>query len=191
LPATLLDEGIRKSQPLPEGTTTDPKDSGGNVQSTDKGLSSTDSDEGTVDETQSTRLRYRSLTKNKGKTFSEVESDSKTLQLNTFAKVQALLLSDDDMVQESDDEEVFAAREEMDEDIPPNDEEVHSPPPHTNKPESSHAQESDYESSSPALKKYDNILPLTKRQLVKYLRIVSRVLFHWIVNISGKSMKKL
>ncbi|GKA96765.1 hypothetical protein Tco_0818860 [Tanacetum coccineum] len=74
---------------------------------------------------------------------------------------------------ESDDEEVFAAREEMDENISPTDEEA--------KPESSHAQETDqsnFESSCPdSLRIYDNILPLTERQLVKYLRKVSRVLY--------------
>nr|GEW82194.1 retrovirus-related Pol polyprotein from transposon TNT 1-94 [Tanacetum cinerariifolium] len=46
-----------------------------------------------VDQTYSTRLRYQSLTKNKG-----------------------FLLSDDEMVQESDEEKVFEAREDMDED---------------------------------------------------------------------------
>ncbi|GKB91124.1 hypothetical protein Tco_0963396, partial [Tanacetum coccineum] len=129
-PSTQLDEGTRKSQPLPEGTTTDPKDSGGNVQPADKGLPSTVSDECTVktttlpegprrdkdleglkphadmkplinhvadllwtdakfhaDQTQSARLMYRSLTENKGKTSFEVEPDSKTLQLKTFADV--------------------------------------------------------------------------------------------------------
>ncbi|GJR89776.1 hypothetical protein Tco_0213787 [Tanacetum coccineum] len=45
LPST-LDEGTHKSQPLPKGTTTDPKDSGGNVQSTDKGSPSMASNEG-------------------------------------------------------------------------------------------------------------------------------------------------
>nr|GEW51505.1 hypothetical protein [Tanacetum cinerariifolium] len=123
--------------------------------------------------TQSARLRYRSLTENEGKTSSEVELDSKTLQLKTFADVQALLLSDDEMVQESDDEEVFAAGEEMDEDIPPTDEEAQSLPPNTNKHESSHAYATDElnsDSSSLELKKYNNILPLTERQLVKYLK---------------------
>ncbi|GJW62802.1 hypothetical protein Tco_0112137 [Tanacetum coccineum] len=70
--------------------------------------------------------------------------------------------------QESDNEELFAAGEEMDEDIPPTDEEVQSPPPNTDKPESSQAQnsdESDSDSSSLELNKYDNILPLTERQL--------------------------
>ncbi|GKA41341.1 retrovirus-related pol polyprotein from transposon TNT 1-94 [Tanacetum coccineum] len=45
LPST-LDEGARKSQPLPECTTTDPKDSGGKIQPADKGLPSMVSDEG-------------------------------------------------------------------------------------------------------------------------------------------------
>ncbi|GJX81373.1 hypothetical protein Tco_0330854 [Tanacetum coccineum] len=61
------------------------------------------------------------------------------------------------------------------------DEEEHQSPPNTNKPEPSPAQEtqeSDSDSSSLDLKKYDNILPLTERQLVKYLRKVSRVLFN-------------
>ncbi|GKE91182.1 hypothetical protein Tco_1572277, partial [Tanacetum coccineum] len=48
LPSTQLDEGTRKSQLLLEGTTTDPKDSGGNIQSADKRLPSTVSNEGTV-----------------------------------------------------------------------------------------------------------------------------------------------
>ncbi|GJX94097.1 hypothetical protein Tco_0348683 [Tanacetum coccineum] len=63
-------------------------------------------------------------------TSSEVESNSETLQLKTFANVQALLLSNDELLQESDDEDMT----------------------------------------------YDNIFPLTERQLVKYLRKVSRVL---------------
>ncbi|GJT32177.1 hypothetical protein Tco_0922596 [Tanacetum coccineum] len=41
-----LDEGTRKSQPLPEGTTTDPKDSAGNDQPTHRDLTFTASDEG-------------------------------------------------------------------------------------------------------------------------------------------------
>ncbi|GJW00692.1 hypothetical protein Tco_1555943 [Tanacetum coccineum] len=44
----MLDEGNRKSQPLPNGTTTDSKDSRGNVQPSDKGLPSIDSNEGTT-----------------------------------------------------------------------------------------------------------------------------------------------
>ncbi|GJS35288.1 hypothetical protein Tco_0533670 [Tanacetum coccineum] len=45
LPST-LDEGTRKSQPFPKGTTINPKDSGGNDQPADKRLPSMDSNEG-------------------------------------------------------------------------------------------------------------------------------------------------
>ncbi|GKC98508.1 hypothetical protein Tco_1168783, partial [Tanacetum coccineum] len=123
LPST-LNEGTRKSKPLPESTSTHPKDLGGNKQPLDGDITSTTPNEGTakttprpegslgdkdsgrnippadmkprhnpvadppgigakyqVDETQSTRLRYWSLTKNKGKTSSKVEPDTKPLQL--------------------------------------------------------------------------------------------------------------
>ncbi|GJY47600.1 hypothetical protein Tco_0436663 [Tanacetum coccineum] len=95
--------------------------------------------------------------------------------------------------QESDDEEVFSAKEEMDEDIPPIDEEVKSSSPNTDKPDSSYAQDTDesaFDSSSPELKKYDNILPLTKRQLVKYLRKVSQVLFNRITKYQWEKHKE-
>ncbi|GJR36615.1 hypothetical protein Tco_1212299 [Tanacetum coccineum] len=85
-----------------------------------------------------------------------------------------------DELAQSDEEEVFAAGEDMDEDTQA-DEEEHKSPPTTDKSEPSptqDTQESDYNSTSPDLKKYDNILPLTERQLVKYLRKVSRVLFN-------------
>ncbi|GKG53491.1 hypothetical protein Tco_0554891, partial [Tanacetum coccineum] len=56
-----------------------------------------------------------------------------------------------------------------------------SPPPQADKPQSSHSpstEASDTDSScDDILKKYDNTLPLTKRQLVKYLKKVSTVLF--------------
>nr|GEX26116.1 hypothetical protein [Tanacetum cinerariifolium] len=83
---------------------------------------------------------------------------------------------------ESDDnEDEFAAGVEMDEDILPTNEEAQSSPQNTDKPESSHAQETDeldFDSSClDALKKYDNILLLTERQLVKYLRKVFQVFY--------------
>ncbi|GKD84890.1 hypothetical protein Tco_1356044 [Tanacetum coccineum] len=76
-----------------------------------------------VDETQSTRLRYQTLTKNKGKTYSEVDSGLETLQLTTLADVQAYLLFEDELALESDEEEVFAAGEHMDEDTQADEEE--------------------------------------------------------------------
>ncbi|GJX72037.1 hypothetical protein Tco_0309208 [Tanacetum coccineum] len=158
LPST-LNEGTHKSQPLLEGTTTHPKDSGGNKQPFERDITSMTFNEGMakttprpegslrdkdsegnippvdmepihtpvvdpsgtgakyqVDETQSTRLRYRSLTKNKGKTSSEVEPDTEPLQLQTFADIQAFLLYEDELEKESDEEEVLAAGDDMDED---------------------------------------------------------------------------
>ncbi|GJY59199.1 hypothetical protein Tco_0459091 [Tanacetum coccineum] len=66
----------------------------------------------------------------------------------------------------------------MDEDNLADEEEHKSPPPNIDKPESPHTQdnsESASDSSCPEIKKYDNILPLIERQLVKYLRKASRV----------------
>ncbi|GKE29007.1 hypothetical protein Tco_1444391, partial [Tanacetum coccineum] len=180
LPST-LDEGTRQSKPLPEGTATHLKDSGGNKQPLDRDITSTTSNKGTakttphlegslgdkdsggnippadmelihtpiadpsgtgakyqVDETQSTRLRYRSLIKNKGKTSSEVEPDTKPLKLQTYADIQALLLSDDELDKESGEEEVLATGDDMDED-PQDDKEVRTPSPKQDHHEPSHA----------------------------------------------------
>nr|GFA47690.1 hypothetical protein [Tanacetum cinerariifolium] len=143
-----------------------------------------------ADQTQSARLRYRSLTENKSKTSLKVEPHIEASQIKTFLNVQALLLYDDEMVQESDDEEVFATREDMDAGTEA-DEEVQFSPPNTDKPESSPNQDTNESTSdfSTDIKKYDNILPLTERQLVKYLRKVSRVLFHRL--IEAQSIKSL
>nr|GFA00061.1 hypothetical protein [Tanacetum cinerariifolium] len=92
-------------------------------------------------------------------------------------------LMKDELAQESDKEEVFASREDIDGDTQADEEEYQSPPSNTDKPESSHTQDttkSAFDSSSPELKKYDNILPLTETQLVKYLGKVSKVLFNRI-----------
>ncbi|GKG33732.1 hypothetical protein Tco_0433891, partial [Tanacetum coccineum] len=70
-----------------------------------------------VDKTKSTRLRKRPLIESKGKTSSEVEPDTEPLLLQTFADIQAYLLSDDELDEEIDEEEVLAAEDDMDEDI--------------------------------------------------------------------------
>ncbi|GJY43265.1 hypothetical protein Tco_0431478 [Tanacetum coccineum] len=132
LPSTASDEGTVKTTSFPKGPRGD-KDSEGLKPPTEPLTNLVVDLSGTgakyqVDKTQSTRLRYRSLAKNKDKTSSEVEPGTEILQLTTFADVQALLLSDDEMVQESDEDDVLEAREEMDEDIPPIDEEAQSPP---------------------------------------------------------------
>ncbi|GJS31767.1 hypothetical protein Tco_0492387 [Tanacetum coccineum] len=195
LPST-LDEGTHQSKPLPECTAkTTPypegslkdKDSGGNIPPADMEPIHTPvaDPSGTgskyqVDETQSTRLRYQSLTKNKGNTSSKVEPDIEPLKLQTYADIQAFLLFDDELDKESDKEEVLAAGDNMDED-PQDDKEVRTPSLKQDQPEPSYFQESSSDSSSPDLKKFDNILPLTERQLIKYLRKMSRVLFNRII----------
>ncbi|GKF37567.1 hypothetical protein Tco_0114325, partial [Tanacetum coccineum] len=153
-----LDEGTHKSQPFPEGTTTDPEDSGGNDQPADKGLPSTASHEGTA----KTTPRPEGLLGDKdlGETNHPLiwnrstllllilqalvlrEPDIEALQFKKFVDVQALLLFDDEMVQESDEEEVFEVRKYMDEDTQA-DTEVQSPPPNADKLESSPVQDTD------------------------------------------------
>ncbi|GKA18768.1 hypothetical protein Tco_0698683 [Tanacetum coccineum] len=178
LPSPSLEEGTRtvKIMSLPKGPLGD-KDLEGNktpadmepINPTVVNISGTGA-EYQVDETQSTRLRYQTLTRNK-----------------------AFLLSEDEMAQESDDEEVFDAGEDMDEDTRAAEEEHQSLPSNTDKPESSHTQDSDEsasESSSLELNKYDNILPLTKRQLIKYLRKVSRVIFKRITEQQWEKHKE-
>ncbi|GKA52104.1 hypothetical protein Tco_0745300 [Tanacetum coccineum] len=82
------------------------------------------------------------------------ELDTQPVVLSTYANVRAFLLSNNESK-----EDILGA----------------------DKPQSSHApstEASDTDSSSDnILKKYDNTLPLTERQLVKYLRKVSNVLF--------------
>nr|GEW52364.1 hypothetical protein [Tanacetum cinerariifolium] len=96
LPATNLNEGTRKSQPLPVGTTTDPQDSEGNTHPADKGLPfmvtnhlGTGSED-QVDTTQSNQLESDPY-HNKGKTSSEVDPDTEPPIIQTFCDYQAFL----------------------------------------------------------------------------------------------------
>ncbi|GKF06030.1 hypothetical protein Tco_0036698 [Tanacetum coccineum] len=79
----------------------------------------------------------------------------------------------------NDEEEVLAAGDDMDEN-PQDDAEVKTPSPNQTQLDPSHVQESASNASNPDLKKFDNTLPLTERQLIKYLRNMSRVLFNRI-----------
>nr|GEW30811.1 retrovirus-related Pol polyprotein from transposon TNT 1-94 [Tanacetum cinerariifolium] len=97
-------------------------------------------------------------------------------KLQTFANIQAFLLSEDELDQEIDEDEVLAAREDMDEDIQVA-KEVTTPSPKQDQPKPSHVQEYTSDLSSLALNIFDNTLPLTERQLIKYLRKISIVLF--------------
>ncbi|GJV42188.1 hypothetical protein Tco_1420628 [Tanacetum coccineum] len=193
LPST-LDEGTHKSQPLPKGTTTDPKDSGGNVQPTDKGSPSMASNEGLAKTTPCPKgpLRDKDLEGNKSpadiepinptvadpsgtgaglyQTSSEVDSDLETLQLTTLADIQAYLLSKDELAKESDEDEVFVVGDDMEEDTQANEEEHQSPSPNKDKPEPSHSPEtqvSDSDSSSPKPKRFENTLQLIERGYIE------------------------
>ncbi|GJZ85451.1 hypothetical protein Tco_0650790 [Tanacetum coccineum] len=166
------EQGTRKSQPLLEGTTTDPKDSGGNDQPADKGLPSTVSNEGTAKTTPCPEgpLGDKDSRGNKPpvdmepihplflilQPLYEGEPDAQPLVLSTYADVRAFLLSNDE-AQESE-EAILDDGDEMDED----------------------SQTAALQHHDDLLKKYDNILLLIKRQLVKYLRKVSSVLFNKI-----------
>ncbi|GKB63025.1 hypothetical protein Tco_0919211, partial [Tanacetum coccineum] len=108
-------------------------------------------------------------------TGAKYQPDTEPLQLQTFVDIQAYLLSKDELDKESDKEEVLVAGDDMDGDIQAA-EEVQTSSPKQDQPEPSQVQESTSDSSSPDLKRFDNILPFTKRQLIKYLRKVSRVL---------------
>ncbi|GKC00892.1 hypothetical protein Tco_0987028 [Tanacetum coccineum] len=117
-------------------------------------------------------MRYQSLPENKGKPSHEEELDTQPIVLSTYADVKAFLLSDDES-----EEDILGAGKEMDEEpqVAGIAKTHHqSPPPQADKPQSSHApstEASDTDSSSDnILKKYDNTLPLTECQLVKYLR---------------------
>ncbi|GJZ84769.1 hypothetical protein Tco_0650108 [Tanacetum coccineum] len=179
LPFTQLDEGTHKSQILPEGT------------SKTKPLH-----EGTHGDKDSAELKQPADMEPSTTpvvTFSEVEPGTETLQLTTFADVQALLLFDDEMIQESDDDDVLEAREEMDEDIPPT--KARSPPSNQEHPKSSHAQEtneSDSNSSCPdALRKYNNIFPLTEIQLheeaaISYADLRASIKGYYIENVDHR-----
>nr|GEV66370.1 retrovirus-related Pol polyprotein from transposon TNT 1-94 [Tanacetum cinerariifolium] len=88
-----------------------------------------------------------------------------------------------DEAQESE-EDILGADDEMDDNLQSDETQHHSSPPQGDKPTSStapHPEASNIDSSSDnILKNYDETLPLTERQLVNYLRKVSRVLFERI-----------
>ncbi|GKA91004.1 hypothetical protein Tco_0812874 [Tanacetum coccineum] len=108
------DEGTAKTTPRPEGLLGH-KDSGGNIPPADM-------------EPMHTPVADPSGT---------VEPDTEHLQLQTFADIQAFLLSEDELDKESDEEEVLAVGDDMDED-PQDDAEVKTPSPDQTQPEPSH-----------------------------------------------------
>ncbi|GJW49186.1 hypothetical protein Tco_0090537 [Tanacetum coccineum] len=143
IPFTIHDEGTAKTTSRPEGSLGD-KDLGGNIPPANMEPIYT-----SVADPLGTGAKYQ-----------------------TFADIQAYLLSKDELDKESDEEEVLAAGDDMDKDIQAA-EEVRTPSPKQDQPEPSQVQESASNSSSPDLKRFDNTLPLTERQLIKYLRKAS------------------
>nr|GFB09514.1 hypothetical protein [Tanacetum cinerariifolium] len=96
LPATHPGEGARKTKPLSEGTTIDPKDVRRNIQLTDIDYTST-----LV--TDLSRLALK--------------PDTEPLILTTVGDIQALLGDFKDELKDDSDENVYEVREEMDEEI--------------------------------------------------------------------------
>ncbi|GJS10639.1 hypothetical protein Tco_0367435 [Tanacetum coccineum] len=150
-----LDEGTRKSQPLYESKTTNPKDLEGNNQPADKGLPSTFPDEDIrtdakyqVDQTQSSRFEVSIPDQHQSKTSYEVDED------DVFEAGEEM----DEYIQELDTEETqtHPSTEHTTE-------EHQSPSSNRDRPESSKAKKtkaSDSESSSyfinTSFTKYDN-----------------------------------
>ncbi|GJW32659.1 hypothetical protein Tco_0052691 [Tanacetum coccineum] len=155
-------KGTRKSKPLPENTATHPKELGGNKQPLDRDLTSTTSDEGTAKITP----RPEGSLRDKDSRGNIPPADMEPVH----PPVDDLLRTG--AGKEIDEEPHVAGIAET---------HHQSPLPQANKPQSSYApstEASDTEScSDDILRKYDNTLPLIERQLVKYLRKMSKALF--------------
>ncbi|GJR55176.1 hypothetical protein Tco_1405697 [Tanacetum coccineum] len=114
--STTSDEGTTKTMPRPEGSLGD-KDSGETYHPANMepiyhpvaDLMRTGA-KYQVDQTRSTRLRYQSLPKNKGKPSHEGDLDTQPIVLFTYADVRAFILSNDEI-----EEDILGAGEEMDE----------------------------------------------------------------------------
>ncbi|GKD44669.1 hypothetical protein Tco_1269314 [Tanacetum coccineum] len=151
---SILDEGTRKSKHLFEGTATHPQDLGGNKQSLDRDITSMTPDEGMV----KTMPHPEGSLGDKDSGGNIPPADMEPIHTHV-----ADPLGTGDKYQD-----------------PQDDAEVRTPSPSPTQPDPSHVQEYASDSSSPDLKKFDNILPLTERQLIKYLRKMSIVLFNRI-----------
>ncbi|GJY54445.1 hypothetical protein Tco_0446109 [Tanacetum coccineum] len=158
-------KGFEQSHSVPSGTVPDPRDLERNIQLASMGFPST-LDEGTRGNIPPADMELIHATvANLSRTGAKYQVDETTF-----------LLFDDELAKENDEEEVLAVGEDMDED-PQVAEEVRTPSPKKDHPESSNVQESTFDSFSLDLKKFDNILSITERQLIRYLRKMSRVLF--------------
>ncbi|GJY65699.1 hypothetical protein Tco_0467937 [Tanacetum coccineum] len=134
LPFT-LNEGTRKSQPLPEGTTIDPKDSVGNKQTIDMKLPSTASNEGTAKTTSRPEGPLEDKDLGGNNTPADMEPINPIVVDPSGTDVRDFLLSDDE-AQESDGN-ILGAGEEVDEDPQAAAVQYQSSPPQADKPKSS------------------------------------------------------
>nr|GEY19994.1 copia protein [Tanacetum cinerariifolium] len=137
-------EGTRKSQPLPEGTIAHPKDSVGTKQPIDREPTFTTSDEDTT-----------KITSCSEGSIGDKDSEG-NIPPADMEPIQTIVAATSGTTAKYQD-----------------DDEVGTPPPKQNQPEQTPVQESTSD-SSPDLKKFDNIIPLTKRQLIKYLRKIDQ-----------------
>ncbi|GKD52262.1 hypothetical protein Tco_1281238, partial [Tanacetum coccineum] len=185
LPST-PDEGTRQSKPLPESTPTHPKESGGNKHPFDRDITSTTPDEGTA----KTMSRPEGSLRDKDSGGNIPPADMEPIHTPVADPSRTGAKYQDELEKESNEEEVLVAGDDIDEDIQADDE-VRTPSPKQDQPEPSHVQESASDSSSPDLKKFDNTLPPTERQLIKYLRKVSRVLLNRITEKQWEQHKEV
>nr|GEV28049.1 hypothetical protein [Tanacetum cinerariifolium] len=111
------------------GTTTNPKESGGNVQPADKGLPFMVSDEGAAKTT--SFLEGPRKDKDSEGLKPPIDMEPQTIHIADLSGTGA-------EYQESDKKEVFAARYDMEEDTQADEEEHRSPSPNKDKPEPSH-----------------------------------------------------
>ncbi|GJS80076.1 hypothetical protein Tco_0729957 [Tanacetum coccineum] len=129
LPST-LDEGTRKSKPLPESTATHTKDSGGSKQPLDRDITSTTPDEGTA----KTKLRPEGSLGDKDSGGNISLADREPIHTPVV---------DPSRTGANDEEEVLAAGDDMDED-PQDDTEVKTPSLNQTQLEPSHASDEEY-----------------------------------------------
>ncbi|GJW89917.1 retrovirus-related pol polyprotein from transposon TNT 1-94 [Tanacetum coccineum] len=197
-------EGSEQSYPVSSGTIPDPQDLERNIQLTSTGclshsmraleLTSTTSDEGMA----KTTLRPKGSLEDKDSWGNISPTDMEPINPTdadlSGINVRSFLLSDDE-AQESE-EDILGAGEEIDEEPrAASIVETHhqSPPPQSDKPQSSyapHTEASDTDSlCNDILMKYDNILPLTERQLVKCLMKMSNALFAMITEDNWEKHK--
>lgn len=149
-----------------------------------------------TDETQSVGLRYKSLTKNKGKPSFEGELDVPPKLFTSATEIKSFLLSDEEDEAESE-EEMLGAGDEHDDEVTVDTALSQSPPqsPKDKEPEPSQSSKpidaETLSSSVGVLLKYNRTDLVTERCLIKYLCRVSQVLHDRLVTDSHDQHKQV